>query len=99
MIIAICTKRERENETKNWYIFQWQLSGWEWVFEINSSSCHSVSVAEGDIIFDTIVPDEDGNIVDIDSNEARYRARKLAQVVNGFESMSDFKDKLELYFY
>lgn len=32
------------------------------VFEINSSSCHSVSVANGDTIFDSIIPDEDGCI-------------------------------------
>jgi hypothetical protein len=45
------------------------------VFEINSSSCHSVSVAEGDTIFDTIVPDEDGNIVIIGGEFGRFFKR------------------------
>lgn len=33
------------------------------VFETNSSSTHSVSISSGCAVYDTLVPDDDGNIV------------------------------------
>lgn len=33
------------------------------VYETNSSSCHSISIAKGTEIYDTIVPDSEGKIV------------------------------------